>query len=189
MYMHPWHDIDSARITPDRFLAIVEISRGSKTKYELDKATGLIRLDRILYTSTHYPANYGMIPKTYAEDNDPLDVLILCQEALQPMSLVSCLPIGVMTMIDNHELDEKIIAVPENDPVNASYKDISELPPHLMSEIKHFFEVYKALEFKPTAVDRFEDHVAAKESIARAIALYHRHFDDKGQPRETPPTA
>ncbi len=170
--MHPWHDIDPSRITPDRFTAIVEIPRGSKTKYELDKLTGLLRLDRILYTSTHYPANYGMIPLTYAGDKDPLDVLILCQEPLLPMCIVDCFPIGVMTMIDNDELDEKIIAVPVSDPANNCYRDISELPQHLMTETKHFFEVYKTLEGKATSVERFEGAVIAKTIIQKCIDQY-----------------
>jgi inorganic pyrophosphatase len=177
--MHPWHDIEQSRITPSRFVAVVEIPRGSKTKYELDKATGLLRLDRILYTSTHYPANYGMIPGTYADDNDPLDVLILCQEPLVPMCLVDCIPLGVMTMIDNSELDEKIIAVPASDPVNAAYKDIDDLPMHLMIETKHFFEVYKTLEGKTTAVERFDGRQKAVETIERAIAAYREHFLNK----------
>ena len=104
-----WHDISPKRITPDTFYAVIEISKGSKMKYELDKETGLLRLDRVLYTSTHYPANYGFIPRTYAKDNDPLDVLVLCSEQIQPMSIVECYPIGVITMIDSGRSDEKII--------------------------------------------------------------------------------
>ena len=118
----------------------------SLKKYELDKETGLIILDRILYTSTHYPANYGFIPRTYADDNDPLDVLVLCSEPILPMSLVQCYPIGVFTMLDQGKLDEKIIAIPFKDPNNNVYKDISELPEHIFREMSHFFSVYKTLE-------------------------------------------
>lgn len=174
--MHPWHDIQPHRIRPDRFLAFVEISKGSKTKYELDKETGLLRLDRILYTSTQYPANYGMIPLTYAGDKDPLDVLILCQEPLVPMCLVECLPIGVMIMIDSDQCDEKIIAVPASDPANNGYRDIGELPQHLVSEMKHFFEIYKTLEGKQTLVERFEAAPAAIAVIRAALEQYKNLF-------------
>ena len=123
--MNIWHDIDPALITPDRFMAVIEIKRGGKNKYEMDKATGLLRLDRVLYTSTHYPANYGFIPRTYADDGDPLDVLVLCSEAIEPMTLVECRPIGMFEMNDGDARDEKIIAVPLGDP-NYNYMfDIS----------------------------------------------------------------
>lgn len=174
--MHPWHDIPYSRIRPERFVAVVEIAKGSKTKYELDKATGLLRLDRILYTSTQYPANYGMIPRTYADDQDPLDVLILCQEPLMPMCLVDCLPIGLLTMMDGDSRDEKIIAVPASDPANNAYRDIEELPQHLMIEMKHFFEVYKTLEGKQTMVERLNGADAAREAIQSAMAQYKKRF-------------
>lgn len=131
-----WHDISPKRINPDDFIAVIEIEKGSKKKFELDKETGLIILDRILYTSTHYPANYGFIPRTYADDHDPLDVLVLCSEPIEPLSMVRCYPIGVITMMDNGRFDEKIIAIPFNDPTYNSYNDISELPPHVFNEIK-----------------------------------------------------
>ena len=140
--------MNPARITAEDFVAVIEIEKGSKKKYELDKETGLIILDRILYTSTHYPANYGLIPRTLSDDGDPLDVLVLCSEVLQPMSLVRCYPIGVFTMLDGGKLDEKIIAIPFSDPTYNSYHDISELPSHLFSEMRHFFQVYKNLEGK-----------------------------------------
>ncbi|MBQ6867716.1 MAG: inorganic diphosphatase, partial [Clostridia bacterium] len=114
--MNIWHDIDPSSVTPSKFMAVVEIPSGSKKKYELDKRTGLLRLDRILYTSTHYPANYGFIPRTYAEDRDPLDVLVLCSESLDPLIMVKCYPIGVVRMLDNGEADDKIIAIPVEDP-------------------------------------------------------------------------
>ena len=123
--MNIWHDISPKVITKEKFTAVIEIPKGSKVKYELDKTTGLLRMDRILYTSTHYPANYGFIPRTYAEDGDPLDVLVLCSETLAPLSLVDCYPIGVISMLDNGAADEKIICIPLNDPTYNIYKDIS----------------------------------------------------------------
>ena len=120
-----WHDMNPQRIHPDDFIAVIEITKGSKKKYELDKETGFIILDRILYTSTHYPANYGLIPRTYADDGDPLDVLVLCSEELEPLTLVRCYPIGMIKMIDNGRDDEKIIAIPFNDPTYNVYLDIS----------------------------------------------------------------
>lgn len=171
-----WHDISPKRITPQDFVAVVEISKGSKKKYELDKETGLIILDRILYTSTHYPANYGFIPRTYGDDNDPLDVLILCSEPIEPLTLVRCFPIGVIRMIDNGKNDEKIIAIPINDPTYKGYKDISELPAHIFEEMTHFFTVYKALEGKQTAVDEVSGHEDAVEIITQAIENYVENF-------------
>lgn len=126
--MSIWHDVDPQRITPTDFLACIEISKGSKNKYELDKATGSLILDRVLYTSTHYPANYGFIPRTYSEDNDPLDVLVLCSEPIVPLALVRCYPIGVMMMQDSGEMDYKIIAIPFKDPTWNTYKEIEECP-------------------------------------------------------------
>ena len=140
-----WHDISPKRITCDRFYAVIEISKGGN-KYELDKETGMLKLDRVLFTSTHYPANYGFIPRTYADDGDPLDVLVLCSETILPMTLVECKPIGVLNMIDNNSKDEKIIAVPINDPNYNTYNDITDLPKHRFDEIRHFFQVYKTLE-------------------------------------------
>ena len=143
--MNIWHDIESSRIQPEDFIAVVEIEKGSKQKYEMDKKTGLLRLDRILYTSTHYPANYGFIPHTLADDGDPLDVLILCSESLIPMCLVECYPIGVIIMNDGGDVDEKIIAIPITDPNYNTYKNISDLPVHVFEEMRHFFQVYKQL--------------------------------------------
>ena len=151
--MNIWHDINEERIKKDDFISVVEITKGGKNKYELDKETGMLRLDRVLYTSTHYPANYGFIPRTYAEDNDPLDVLVLCEENIDPMTLVECYPIGVLIMIDNEQRDEKIIAVAKKDPFLNVYQDIKDIPAHISSEIKHFFEVYKQLEHRETVVE------------------------------------
>ena len=171
-----WHDISPARITPNDFIAVVEIEKGSKKKYELDKQTGLLILDRILYTSTHYPSNYGLIPRTYADDQDPLDVLILCSEVIQPMSLVRCYPIGVLTMLDQGHLDEKIIAIPFQDPTYNGYRDVSELPAHIFSEMSHFFTVYKNLEGKETVVDEVCGADEARKVIQKCLDIYVDKF-------------
>ena len=170
--MNVWHDIDARRITPERFIAVVEITKGGKQKYEMDKETGLLRLDRILYTSTHYPANYGFIPRTYADDGDPLDVLILCSESLNPMCLVECYPIGYISMLDDGKNDEKIIAIPFTDPNYNCYRSLTDLPRHIFDEMKHFFSVYKQLENKDTAVDQVFAKEEALAVIAKAIAQY-----------------
>ena len=170
--MNIWHDISPKRITAGDFMAVIEIEKGSKCKYELDKETGVQRLDRILYTSTHYPANYGFIPRTYADDLDPLDVLVLCSESLYPMTTVRCYPIGVISMIDNGRYDEKIIAIPFNDPTYNSYTDISQIPSHIFEEMSHFFRVYKELEGKETAVNEVKNADEARAVIQKAIDSY-----------------
>ncbi|TVQ23950.1 MAG: inorganic diphosphatase [Spirochaetaceae bacterium] len=174
--MNPWHDIEPSRVTPDHFVAIIEIPKGSKKKYELDKETGLIKLDRILFTSTHYPSNYGFIPKTFADDNDPLDVLVLCSETLDPLTMVECYPIGAVKMVDNKEVDEKIIAIPFRDPVYSGYRDVSTLPQHILTEISHFFEVYKALEHSETSVKMIVDREQALEIIEGSLTRYRKMF-------------
>ncbi|MEF9865790.1 MAG: inorganic diphosphatase [Oscillospiraceae bacterium] len=171
-----WHDISPARINPDDFVAVIEIEKGSKNKYELDKETGHIILDRILHTSTHYPANYGFIPRTYADDNDPLDVLVLCSETIHPLSLVRCYPIGVITMKDQGKLDEKIIAIPFDDPTYNGYRNIEELPPHIFMEMRHFFSVYKNLEGKDTVVDEEQGVEVAKQIIQGTLDSYIEKF-------------
>ena len=171
-----WHDISPKRITPEDFICVIEIPKGSKKKYELDKETGLIILDRILYTSTHYPANYGFIPRTYGDDNDPMDVLLICSQALEPMSLVRAYPIGVITMIDSARRDEKIIAIPFSDPTYNHYRDISELPAHIFDEMRHFFTVYKNLENKETAVDEVMGRNSAIQIIRESIDHYIEVF-------------
>ena len=177
--MNIWHDIRKERITKENFIAVIEISKGSKKKYELDKETGLIILDRVLFASTHYPANYGFIPRTYADDNDPLDVLVLCQEDIEPMSLVESYPIGVMKMIDEEEIDEKIIAVPISDPSMNTYQDISELPQHLLTEIGHFFETYKTLEGKQTYILDMEGRKEAEKIIAQSMQNYEEKYGNR----------
>jgi inorganic pyrophosphatase len=174
--MNIWHDIDPKRITKEQFIAVVEIARGSKNKYELDKETGFLRLDRILYTSTHYPANYGFIPLTYAEDNDPLDVLILASEAIAPLSLVECRPIGVLQMIDKGENDEKIIAVPIGDPHYNSFHNITDLPAHIFKEIQHFYTVYKMLEEYETKVEQVDGKEVAQQIIQKCLDAYKKKF-------------
>ncbi len=174
--MNVWHDVNPARITPNDFLAVVEIEKGSKKKYELDKQTGLIILDRILYTSTHYPANYGFIPRTLADDGDPLDVLILCNEPIDPLVLVQCYPIGVITMLDNGRNDEKIIAIPFEDPTFNAYRGIEALPSHIFQEMRHFFSVYKQLEDKETAVDEVQGQKKAVEVIRQCIDNYNEIY-------------
>ena len=171
-----WHSIAPERIQPEDFIAIIEIEKGSKRKYELDKETGLLVLDRVLYTSTHYPANYGFIPRTYAYEGDPLDVLELCSEAIDPLVMVRCYPIGVISMVDDNMNDEKIIAIPFGDPTYSSYRDISELPAHIFDEMRHFFSVYKTLEGRQTAVDAAMGRTEAVQTVARAIRQYNESF-------------
>ena len=177
--MNIWHDIEESRIKADDFVSVIEIPKGCKNKYELDKKTGLLKLDRIVYTATHYPANYGFIPRTYAGDNDPLDVLVLCQEEIYPLTLVECYPIGVLKMIDDNEEDEKIIAIAKKDPFLNNYKDIFEIPTHVSDEIKHFFEVYKQLEGKKTTIDKMMGKDEAKKIIQEAIENYKINFENR----------
>lgn len=174
--MNIWHDMSPERVTSELFTAVVEIPKGGSSKYELDKETGILRLDRILYTSTHYPQNYGFIPLTYADDNDPLDVLILSSQPLIPMTIVNCIPIGAIKMVDSGEIDEKIIAICEKDPTYADYRSINELPDHLFQEIRHFFQVYKTLEGKQTVVHQVQDRDRAIEMIEAAMANYKLKF-------------
>ena len=177
--MNIWHDISKERVRPENFTAVIEIPKGGKNKYEMDKETGLLRLDRVLYTATHYPANYGFIPRTYADDGDPLDVLVMCQEPIVPMTLVQCYPIGVIKMTDDSSTDEKIIAVPFRDPSLSDYHDIAELPKHTFEEIRHFFTVYKNLEGKSTAVDEVLGHEEAIRIITHCIEEYDRCYCGK----------
>ncbi len=174
--MNIWHDVRDERIKPDEFLVCIEISKNSKMKYELDKETGRLILDRVLYTSTHYPKNYGFIPKTYEDDDDPLDVLVICQGEIVPLCLVKCYPVGVIKMIDGTKIDQKVIAIPLNDPSYSSYKDISELPQHMFDEIRHFFKVYKELEGKSTYIMDTVGAEEAKKIIEQSIQSYKDKF-------------
>ncbi len=179
--MNIWKDINPARIKPDDFVAYIEIEQGSKNKYELDKETGFIILDRVLYTSTHYPLNYGFIPHTLSGDNDPLDVFVLCSQPIEKMSLVRCYPIGVIYMTDRNETDEKIIAIPFGDPQYNGYKDISELPTHIVDELRHFLTVYKQLENKIVKVTEVCDAESAKKTIALNIEIFEKKFGKDGK--------
>ncbi|MCQ2478331.1 MAG: inorganic diphosphatase [Clostridia bacterium] len=175
--MNIWHDISEDFVKPNDFTAVIEISKGGKNKYELDKQTGMLRLDRVLYTATHYPHNYGFIPRTLASDGDPLDVLVMCQEAIAPMTLVQVYPIGVMKMTDGNDADEKIIAVPFKDPSLCCYTDISQLPNHTLEELRHFFTVYKMLENKTTAVHEILGADKAIEIVSNCIEIYKKKYD------------
>ncbi|MBC5735658.1 inorganic diphosphatase [Lawsonibacter faecis] len=179
-----WHDISPKRIAPEDFIAVIEIPQGSKKKYELDKETGLIILDRVLHTSTHYPANYGFIPRTYGDDGDPLDVLVLCSESMDPLTLVRVYPIGYISMLDDGKNDEKIIAIPFSDPAYNTYRDISELPAHIFDEMAHFFAVYKALEGKETVAGDVNGREAAKAVIRKAMDHYTDTFLGNTEPTD-----
>jgi inorganic pyrophosphatase len=172
---HPWHDISFGEESPQIVQAIIEISRGSKAKYEVDKESGLLKLDRVLHAAFYYPINYGFIPKTFAGDNDPLDILVLSQIDFEPLSIVSAKVIGVMRMIDKG-IDDKIIAVCQNDISVSHINSLEELPPHLMSEIKHFFEQYKKLEQTTVKVDEFYGKEKAYEIINESIIEYKNKF-------------
>lgn len=176
--MNVWHDIDKKRVTPDDFIAVIEIAKGSKKKYELDKESGYIRLDRILHTSTIYPANYGFIPKTLSGDGDPLDVLVLASESLDPLVLVECYPLGVMVMHDDGKRDEKIIAIPFYDPLYNEYKTIDSLPKHIKDEMINFFRVYKDENESKTVVEgAILGADKAKAIIAEAKVDYQKAFE------------
>ena len=175
---HAWHDVCPGKELPRDFQAVIEIPLGSNVKYELDKSSGLIRLDRILYSAVYYPANYGFIPQTYAEDNDPLDVLVLCQEAVQPLALIKARAIGVMTMIDSGASDDKIIAVATNDPEFSDYLEARDLPPHRLLVLKRFFQDYKQLEGKQVQVEDIRPAYAALSVIEKALARYKALRDE-----------
>ena len=174
--MNSWHGISKSRVTPEEFVAVIEIPKESKKKYELDKESGMLILDRILYTSTHYPENYGFIPLTLAGDGDPLDVLVICEDKLNPLSLVKCHPVGAIKMLDNNEIDEKIVAVADNDPLLGQCRDVSQLPSHQFNRIRHFFEVYKYLEGKQTEVGDILPVSEARSIIADCLKNYQSKF-------------
>jgi len=171
---HPWHDVELPRSVEDPIPAIIEISTGSKVKYELDKRSGLLLVDRILFSAVHYPANYGFVPRTYCDDGDPLDVLVLCEEAIQPLAIMRAKVIGVMKMRDDKGQDDKLIAVHADDPTYADYSDIAEIPAHKLRELKRFFEDYKALENKKVLVSAPQRRSEGLQVLREAIALYDR---------------
>lgn len=176
---NPWHEVHIGDKIPQLVNGIIEIPRNSRAKYELDKASGLLKLDRVLFSSVNYPANYGFIPQTYCEDRDPLDILILCQMDLVPMCIVESKVIGVMHMLDGNEKDDKIIAVAANDKSVSHYNDVSELPDHFCLELQSFFEDYKKLENKEVIVEDFQSREKALEVVVEAIDLYQKHFGGK----------
>lgn len=176
MTTNPWHSVKIGADVPEIVNSIIEIPKGSRAKYELDKESGLLKLDRVLYSSVYYPANYGFIPQTFCDDNDPLDILILSQIDFVPLCIVSAKVIGVMQMVDNGEADDKIIAVAANDMSVNHINDISELPPHFIAEMRHFFEEYKKLEKKTVIVEEFQNKLVAKKIIEDSITLYKKTF-------------
>ncbi len=175
---HPWHDIIPGPRAPQIVKAVIEIAKGSRLKYELDKPTGLLMLDRVLFSAVHYPANYGLIPQTYYLDHDPLDIIVICSEELMPLSILDARVIGVMHMSDNGETDDKIVAVAAND-ISLDYiSDISELPPHTVNELRNFFEDYKKLENKKVEVLGFKGRETAFEIISESL----QHYTDEIKP-------
>lgn len=177
--VHPWHGVDFGEKAPEVVNAVIEIPSGSRAKYEIDKPSGLLKLDRVIYSSFYYPANYGFIPRTYGDDKDPLDILVLSLISIQPMCLVEAKVIGVMQMMDGGEADDKIIAVAANDPSINYYNNIEELPKHFFSEMRHFFEEYKTLENKSVKVEEFGDRKKAMQIVSDAMSLYKTTFLDK----------
>lgn len=175
---HPWHDLDPGAAAPQEFLAVVEIPKGAKVKYELDKDSGLLRADRVLYSSVVYPANYGFIPRTLAEDDDPLDVLVLMQEPVVPLTLLRARPIGLMEMTDQEVPDEKIICVHLDDPEYRDHRHIRELSPHRLRELHRFFEDYKQLEGKQVQVEEFSGPEEAVAEVARSLERYRERFQE-----------
>ncbi|MCV9389081.1 inorganic diphosphatase [Reichenbachiella ulvae] len=174
--MNPWHDVRIGQGAPEVVTGIVEIPTNTRAKYELDKESGLLKLDRVLYSSINYPANYGFIPRTYCDDGDPLDILIMSQIEVVPMCIVQANVIGVMRMLDEGEADDKIIAVASNDMSVNHYQDISEIPPHFVKELRSFFEDYKKLENKSVQVEDFQNKEVAMEIVKKSIEDYQLKF-------------
>ena len=173
--LHAWHDVSPGKDVPRDFQAVIEIPLGSNVKYELDKPTGLLKVDRIIHSAVFYPANYGFIPQTYAEDNDPLDVLVLCQEPVQPLALIRARAIGVMTMVDSGASDDKIIAVATNDPEFSDYLEARDLPGHRLLVLRRFFQDYKQLEGKQVQVEEILPAYAALNVIEKSLKRYQEH--------------
>src|SRR5688572_33363849 len=173
---HPWHGAHYGEKAPKQVNALIEIPQGSRSKYEVDKDTGLLRLDRVIYSSFHYPINYGFIPQTLGQDGDPLDILVLCSQSIQSLCLVDATVIGNMQMIDSGQVDDKIIAVASKDPSVNHYHKVEDLPQHFLLELRNFFEQYKVLENKKVAIDNFQDKTTAYRIIREAIDFYGENF-------------
>ncbi len=185
MANHPWHDVELPRFLEDAIPAVIEIPTGSKVKYELDKASGLLRVDRILFSAVHYPANYGFIPRTYCDDGDPLDILVFCQEAIVPLAMMNAKVIGVMRMRDDKGEDDKLIAVSADDPEYSAYSELAEFPQHRVRELKRFLEAYKALEHQKVLVREPQGRAEALNVLRGAQRLYEAERDRLiGKPRE-----
>ncbi len=174
--VHPWHGVNAGAQAPRVVTAVIEIPQGSRCKFEIDKATGLLKLDRVIFSSFYYPCNYGFIPQTYGDDKDPLDILVICTLPMVPLTLMEAKVVGVMQMIDGGDGDDKIIAVAANDPGVSHYNNIEELPKHFFDELRHFFEEYKKLENKSVKVEEFGDKATALKIVEDAIASYKEHF-------------
>ncbi len=174
--LHPWHGVDPGEQAPRIVNAVIEISQGSRAKYEIDKPSGLLRLDRVIYSSFYYPMNYGFIPRTYGDDKDPLDILVITSLPVQPLTIMEAKIIGVMQMVDSGDADDKIIAVADKDPSVNHYNNIEELPKHFFDELRHFFEEYKKLENKTVIVEEFGDKATALKIVTDAIELYKQTF-------------
>jgi inorganic pyrophosphatase len=172
--MHPWHDVELPRFIEDPIPAIIEIPTGTNVKYELDKRSGLLLVDRVLFSAVHYPANYGFVPRTYCDDGDPLDILVYCQEAIQPLAIMRAKIIGVMKMRDDKGEDDKLIAVHADDPEYSDYADVSEMPLHRMRELKRFFEDYKGLENKKVLVSEPQGRKEGLQALRDAMRLYEQ---------------
>jgi inorganic pyrophosphatase len=176
--LHPWHGASYGSKAPEQVQALIEIPQGSRSKYEIDKETGLLRLDRIIFSSFIYPVNYGFIPQTLGQDGDPLDILVICSQPIQPLCLVEATVIGNMQMIDQGQMDDKIIAVASNDPTVKHIKDIDELPEHFFNELKHYFEEYTVLENKVVEIDNFQNKTEAFRILQDAIDFYKETYRD-----------
>src|SRR5882724_11452183 len=174
---HPWHGVHYGDQAPKKVNALIEIPQGARAKYEVDKTTGLLRLDRVIYSSFHYPVNYGFIPQTLGHDNDPLDILVLCSQSIQSLCLVEATIIGNMQMIDQGQMDDKIIAVASKDPSVNHYQEMKDLPQHFLLELRNFFEQYKVLENKKVEIDNFQDKDTACKIINDAISFYKETFE------------
>ncbi|MFT3705864.1 MAG: inorganic diphosphatase [Agriterribacter sp.] len=177
--VHPWHGVEPGDNAPRIVNAVIEIPQGSRQKYEIDKPSGLLKLDRVIYSSFYYPVNYGFIPQTYGDDKDPLDILVISSMSIQPLCLVQAKVIGVMQMIDSGDADDKIIAVANNDPGVNYINNIEEMPKHFFSELRQFFEEYKKLENKTVSVNEFQDKATALKIIEEAIRFYKENYGSK----------